>query len=356
MHTAGLKNEEYVSKLQISGSNAIKQKNEAGVNLFESSDLTDGVIPGKLVRPKYNESELVKAIDTRIFELIPQEVPQGPATVLRSIYEEALDEIDALNQDKVDLENQVNQLSSTISSLNTTIENLRIQLDGEILKASVAENQAQISAETVADTTSDLSNAVQNATQEAIQRVSLTARNQALKEQLSGVYKQVAGLEDQLTGALAQRAQQQAQQARTATAVAAGAELLGDEVIIKNLQEGGAKDISITSNHKGGTGSIRFEGGEKFEIENLGKDTVNVTISFRNDAKNFLKTSSTRISVPAGQKKRVTFTINTNWWKGVKPKSRIFAKAKTYNGTVTFKSSTGDEQTFSATLRKNVKS
>lgn len=351
MHNAGLKNEEYVSKLQVSGSNAVKRKNEAGVNLFESSDLSDGVIPGKLVRPKYNESELVKAIDTRIFELIPQEVPQGPAMVLRSVYQEALDEIDGLNRDKINLENQINSLNSQISSLNATIQNLRIQLDGEQLKASVAENQAEAAAENVADTTIDLQNAVQNATQEAIQRVSLTARNQALKDEIQSLLKQVSSLEEQVSGATAKRA-------KTSTAVASGAELLGENVIIKNLQEpsSGDKDIHISSNHKGGTGSIRFTAGEKFEIENLGENSISVSITKKSDASKFLKVSPSQISVPAGQKKTVTFSVNTSWWGGVKPKSRIFAKSHSYDGSVTFKTSAGDEQTFSAYLKKNVKS
>jgi len=351
MHNAGLKNEEYVSRLQVSGSNAVKRKNEAGVNLFESSDLSDGVIPGKLVRPKYNESELVKAIDTRIFELIPQEVPQGPAMVLRTIYQEALDEIDGLNRDKVNLQNQINSLNSEISSLNATLQNLRIQLDGEVLKASVAENQAEAAAETVADTTSDLSNAVQNATQEAIQRVSLTARNQALKEQINGLYKQISGLEEQVSGETAKRA-------KTSNAVASGAELLGDDVIIKNLQEGSTgKDISITSNRKSGTSSIKFQSGQKFEIENLGANTISVSISLKSDASKFLKVSSSNVSVPAGQKKQVTFSVNTSWWSNAAPKRALFSGgAKTYEGSVTFKTSTGDEQTFSASLRKNKKS
>lgn len=346
MHNAGLKNEEYVSRLQISGSNAVKRKNEAGVNLFESSDLSDGVIPGKLIRPKYNQDELVKAVDTRIFELIPQEVPIGPATVLRSVYQEALDEIDALNADKVRLENIINQLNSTIRSLEAAIQNLNVELDGAELKASVAENQAETASEAVADTTSDLSNAIQNATQEAIQRVSLTARNAALKDQIAVLLKNIASLEEQVSGATAKRA-------KTSTAVAAGAELLGDNVIVKNLQEpsGGKKDIDIVSSRKNGT--HRFESGEKFEIENLGENSITITITKKNEAANLLSGGG-NVTVPAGSKKVVTFTLNKSKWGDKKPKKWYHSK-KDYDGSVTFKASTGDEQTFSFHLRKNTK-
>ena len=388
MRNAGLKNEEYVGKLFMSGSNAVKRKNDAGVNLFESFDLQDGVIPGKLVRPKYNTEELVKAIDTRIFELIPQDAPIGPATVLRSIYEEALSEISALNADKIDLTNLVNQLRSTISSLNATIQNLQVQIDGESLKASVAENQSEVSAETLADTTIDLQNAIQNATQEAIQRVSLTARNDALKEQINALLKQVGNLEGQVAtestkrsqieaAAVAaitnqqaiqtQQAQQQTQQqqiqqqqvqqaAQAAAAVANGAAVLGNTIIISNLVPGGEKDITITSNHKSGTGSIKFQSGNRFEVENIGTTPVGISVTKAGDANNFLKSSVTNTQVSPKSKKTITFSVNESWWKGQKPKSTILAKSKTYNGTVTIKTSTGTEQTFNVLLRKNVKS
>jgi predicted nucleic acid-binding Zn-ribbon protein len=383
MHSAGLKNEEYVSKLNVSGSNAVKRKNDAGVNLFESYDLYDGVIPGKLVRPKYNTEELGKAIDTRIFELIPQDAPIGPATVLRSTYQDALDEISALSAENTSLSNEINNLRSTISSLNSTIRNLEVQLDGESLKASVSENQAEVAAETIADTTIDLQNAIQNATQEAIQRVSLTARNEALKEQINALLKSVSSLETQVNNevtkrnqiqaanqAAATQAQQQAAQvaaqaqqqaasaAQTAAAVASGAALLGSSVFIKNLKQpsGSDKDITITSNHKSGPNSIKFTAGDKFEIENAGTTAIAVTVSKGGDAVNFLKNSITNTSVPPKSKKTINFSVNTSWWSGQKPKSTIFASAKTYNGTMTIKASNGTEQTFNVMLRKNVKS
>ena len=381
MHNAGLKNEEYVGKLFMSGSNAVKRKNDAGVNLFESYDLQDGVIPGKLLRPKYNTDELVKAIDTRIFELIPQDAPTGPATVLRSVYEEALSEISALNADKIDLTNLVNQLRSTISSLNATIQNLQVQIDGESLKASVAENQSEVSAETLADTTIDLQNAIQNATQEAIQRVSLSARNDALKEQINALLKQVSNLETQVTNETNKRsqieaaavqaitnqqnnqqAQQQAQQqqqqqaAATAAAAANGAAVVGNTIIITNLKPSGEKDIDITSNHKSGTKSIKFQGGDRFEIENVGTTPVGINITKSGDANNFLKSSVTNTQVPPKSKKTITFTVNETWWKGQKPKSTFLARSKTYDGTITIKTTAGGEQTFNARLRKNVKS
>lgn len=371
MRNVGLKNEEYVSKLNVSGSNAVKRKNDAGVNIFESFNSEDGVIPGKLLRPKYNLEELGKAIDTRIFELIPEEVPTGPATVLRSTYERALSDIDRLSAENTELQNQINGLRSNISSLNTNIQNLEIQVDGESLKASVAENQSEISAESMADTTIDLQNAIQNATQEAIQRVSLTARNEALKEQINALLKSNSSLEEQLNNEVSKRNAAESNNqastnqavtaasnaAQTAAAIATGAQILGDLVFIRNLKQpkGSNKDITITSNHKSGPNSIKFEAGDRFQIENSSANSISVSISLTGDAKSFLKPNLTNVSVPASSSKTISFSVDTNWWKGVKPKSRLFSRSKTYSGTMTIASNDGTEQKFNVMLRKNRK-
>ena len=64
MINTGLKNENKVSELLISGSLAIKTKNESGVHVFEDKNTEAGIISGKLTKPKYDEDEILKSIDT----------------------------------------------------------------------------------------------------------------------------------------------------------------------------------------------------------------------------------------------------------------------------------------------------
>src|SRR6056300_815095 len=97
MKNSGLKNEAQVAKIFVSGSSVLPQTNDSGVRLFKESDLSDGIISGKLIRPKYNTKELKKSIDTDIFELLPNLAPIGPPMVLESIYRDALLRIDELN-------------------------------------------------------------------------------------------------------------------------------------------------------------------------------------------------------------------------------------------------------------------
>lgn len=67
MTNSGLKNELYVRELLDNGSLSITGKNDSNIYIFDKASNT-GIIYGKLIKPKYNESELVKAIDTEIKE------------------------------------------------------------------------------------------------------------------------------------------------------------------------------------------------------------------------------------------------------------------------------------------------
>ena len=182
MKNTGLKNETQVGKILVSGSSALKQKNEAGVRLFEESDLTDGIIGGKLIRPNYNTSELKKSLDTTIFELLPQEAPELPDTVLRSVYNVVTQSVNDLTLQVQQLTSEVSVLTSKISELEIVSESLRIEVDTQKLKANISEEQAITANKQIATTTIDLQNAIQNSINEAIERVSLTARVEALQE------------------------------------------------------------------------------------------------------------------------------------------------------------------------------
>jgi len=185
MSKTGLKNESQVGKILVSGSLALKGKNSAGLRVFEESDKTDGVISGRLIRPNYNIAELKKSIDTTIFELIPQSAPILEDRVLRSVYNPVTQSVINLTNEIEILNTNISNLRSKVSELEIVSESLRVEVDNEKLKASINENQATIANGQIATTTLDLQNAIQNSINEAIERVSLTARIQALQESLA---------------------------------------------------------------------------------------------------------------------------------------------------------------------------
>ena len=187
----GLKNETKISELLVSGSEVIKTKNDFGIYMFEDKDKTDGIVFGKMQKPKYNQTELEKSIDTNIYELLPAVSPELPETVLKTVYDaqvlrndELVSEIENLNNFILDLEGQITQLKIQIDGLKST-------LDAKDLALASAENQASQANAQVQSSITDLQNAIQKSTSEAIQRVSAYAQNESLKGQVKQLDEQV---------------------------------------------------------------------------------------------------------------------------------------------------------------------
>jgi hypothetical protein len=201
MVKGGLKNEALISELLRSGSSAIKTKNEFGVHIFSGSIENDGIISGQLTKPKYNQEELIKALDTVIVELLDIEAPLTEPTILTSTFNEATQSVEDLTGVVEALNDTVLRMDGKIKELEIVTQSLAIELDSRDLNVTVLENQLQSMASRIESSTVDLQNALQKATAESIQRVSLSARNLSitqendlLKEQLSSAQNQIINL------------------------------------------------------------------------------------------------------------------------------------------------------------------
>lgn len=193
MLNTGLKNEQKVGQILVSGSLAITTKNSFGIHVFSGSVIDDGIVSGKLSRPKYIESELLKSIDTTIIELIPVEAPLLPEMVLKTIYDAALVEI--ANRDIIitRLNSDILDLRAKVTELEIVTQSLLVQLDSKDLTVAVSENQTQQANSKVVGTIIELQNSIQKATAESIQRVSLFARNQTLEKQVEQLREELFG-------------------------------------------------------------------------------------------------------------------------------------------------------------------
>ena len=193
----GLRNEDKISELLVSGSLAIKTKNEFGVHVFSGSVATDGILSGKLTKPKYNEVEVIKSIDTNIVELIPVEAPDLPPTILLTSYNQANQLIADLTLQVERLNNVTLNLASKVKELEITTQSLLVEMDSKDLLLAVSQNQTQQANSKIESSVVSLQNSIQKATAESIQRVSLSARNTSLLQEN-------ALLGEQLTSAQAQ--------------------------------------------------------------------------------------------------------------------------------------------------------
>ena len=193
----GLRNESKISELLVSGSLAIKTKNDFGVHVFSGSVATDGILSGRLTKPKYNEVEVIKSIDTNIVELIPVEAPDLPPTILLTSYNQANQLIADLTLQIERLNNVTLNLASKVKELEIVTQSLAVEIDSKDLLLAVSQNQTLQANSKIESSIGSLQNSIQKATAESIQRVSLSARNTSLLQEN-------ALLGEQLTSAQAQ--------------------------------------------------------------------------------------------------------------------------------------------------------
>jgi len=381
---SGLKNEQKVQKILVSGSAVLPQKNSAGVrvakkrkpmpdspivkgypdlsdiptdsygNLSEAgkintNDLDGGIVSGKLVRAKYDNAQIKKSIDTNIFELIPQIPIELPDTVLRSVYNTVTQSVNDLTLEVQSLTTEVSTLNSTISELEIVNESLKIEADNERLKANIAEQQSTTANEQVATTTIDLSNAIQNSINEAIQRVSLTARNESLLQENTSLREQLFGLA-----------------AQTAEGAISGGD--NNFTVKVNGNKGDAEqqsaDIFIRTSAEQGNNRIM---GVSLEVSNVTTDKTITSINFDvTDNKWFTVSGPSTIDSESSEVyelKYNNFVINTlepykkkNWlgisyWKG---SATNYSDSK-LKVTVKFSDGSTDNVILSTDLRKNRK-
>lgn len=392
---SGLKNERKVQKILVSGSAVLPQKNSAGVrvakkkkpmpdspivkgypdlsemptdsygNLSEAgtintNDSDGGIVSGKLVRAKYDNAQIKKSIDTNIFELIPQIPIELPDTVLRSVYNTVTQSVNDLTIEVQLLTNDVSNLNSKISELEIVSESLKIEADNERLKANIAEQQATTANQQVSETTIDLSNAIQNSINESIQRVSLTARNEALLQENTSLREQLFGLS-----------------AQTAEGAISGGDNNFTVKVIGNKGDVGQQtaDIFTKTSHEKGSGRTM---GVSLEISNVTTD-INITaIDFNvNGSPKWFKVKSKNpqtINAESSETYELEYDNSVIGGpgtggdgdgnrEGIQPRRRRIGwkgSAKNYTDTklevnVTFSDGSTDSVTLSTDLRKNRK-
>lgn len=291
MAKTGLQNENTINELLLSGSSAVKSKNEFGVHFFEQTNLEDGVLGARLTKPKYDERELIKAVDTAIFELIPRVQPELPEMVLKSLYDSALATIDSLNLDIEQLQVTQSLLNARIVELNIYTQSLLVDNDNEKLKAATAQNTTQVVTSRIQSSVLDLQNAIQKATAEAITRVSLQARNESL-------FQENSLLKDQLFGKQA--------------AIQEGALVAEDFAVkVKTIDEPGVQGLLYYARGNANNG-YGWKNGPDIEIENFTPNAITISISISNDILNPERNTDNQVSAASLLSSISSFTIPAN--------------------------------------------
>ncbi len=326
MSNSGLKNEQYVNKILVSGSLALKPKTDTGVYIFEKKENL-GLISGKLTKPVYDEAELERAVDTVIVELLPQPLPEVEDTVPRRVYNPVTQSVIDLTAEVIKLNKDIEDLRAKVTELEIVTESLRIDVDRETLASSTAQNEAFQYGVKIQSSIGDLQNAIQKATSEAIQRVSLTARVSALEEQNRAYKEQIEGRDAKL---------------------AEGAKV-GMDFSVKVITQGSEsipEDLAFRTRVKDdGKGS--WLKGPDVEVYNFTDEEVSISSVLEGDTKGYLKAPAT---FTLNGKERKTFKIETDTGAIDKIKG---GSDKSYKGSIIFKSKSSNV-TLSFVLQRQV--
>lgn len=289
MAKTGLQNEELLKRIQEKGSNALKGKNPFGVNVFSGSVTDDGIVSGQLTKTKYNPRELVKSVDTNIFELLPPVIPPSPDVVPRPIYNEALVRISDLEINVENLNIEISDLTGLVNDLRITTQSLRVDLDSKDLLVAATQNQNQQNIQQTQASILDLQNSIQRATSEAIERTSIEAVNQSLLTQIDVLNDTITGLNAQVVSLNEKLVDTQNQ-------------LVFAQNVSDEQEQGayGGSDVSLTANpqitdsgfapitwrgrpgggdsYSGNRGFSRWINGETIDVFNPGESTVSVSV------------------------------------------------------------------------------
>jgi hypothetical protein len=320
MTKKGLQNESKISEILQSGSLAIKTKNNFGVHLFDAKDNEDGIITGKLTKPKYNVGEILKSVDTTIIELLPISAPELPDTVLRVIYNEALAEIAARDVTIEGLNKSILDLRAKVKELEIVSQSLRVELDGSLLNVAVAQNETQQSTTKISSTVVELQNAIQRATAESIQRVSLFARVQSLTQEVDNLREQLYGKQSKID---------------------AGAKVTDDfSAKVVNISDAKFPDLTFRARAKD-DGRGNWINGPEIEVSNFTDEVVNLTFSQDGEINGIFNSISSQ-TLGKGETKKITISTNAGKIDGYKPKSGFgFTGDTEYKGNVIIKSPKG---------------
>ena len=300
-----LEKEERIIELQQSGSSALKSLDEFGRHTFLAPQMggdMDGEIAGRLRRMKYDEEELIKAIDTSVNELIKSKPDPKVDVVELDEYERVLAQLEQANSLLADVRSELQSQKGISASLRSEIEGFKADLDASLVRVAIAENQSEATNDKFVGTVNDLQQSIQKGTLEAIERVSLEAQVEGLAAQKEALVSQVASLEESLAGKSAQIAQ--------------GGKAAGNKftAIVKEKAEPNSPDLKYYEAKKGpNTG---WKNGPTNEVLNISEESI--TVSFSKDGSTSWLTPPGSGTVASGEKRNFICKKRGGWNKGDK--------------------------------------
>jgi chaperonin cofactor prefoldin len=302
------KDKQLESILSVSGSAAIN-RNEYGVNVVDNSNVASSLIFKGLTKSKYDNEELVKAVDVTVTELAPNIPSTNLDLVPRPIYNAELSASAQLRLDVERLNLQITDLNAQVSTLQTQVQTeinnrLSIEQTNDLLV-----NQIETLNTTIEDFANQIATSLQKSVDESILRASLQSQNEGFKAQIEALIKQIDSLNSIVDGLQSQLGAVQNQstivESIKNSALAAGAELINKVGLVSfnPKAEEGQPIIYLAVNNK--NGDTQFKNGSSMSITNNDKDPISVEIN----TTELLYVPKTKYTISASQTEKLDFKL-----------------------------------------------
>ena len=276
---------ELESILSISGSAAIT-RNEYGVTIVDNVNPASSLIFKNLSKPKYDNEELVKAIDVTVTELKPNIPIPNLDLVPKPLYDDQVKLVEDLRKVVAALTLQVDDLKAQIVDLQAQVQTeinnrLSIEQTNDVLT-----NQIDTLTNTINDFSGQISTSLQKSVDESILRASLQSQNAGYFAQIEALIKQIDSLNAIIDGLQSQLGAVQ-NQSTIIQSIKDSAAALGAEVINKvGLVSFNSKSVEgkptiwfAMNNCVSCKGQVwQFKYGEYISITNSDRDPISVEI------------------------------------------------------------------------------
>ena len=296
------------SILVSSGSAAIT-KNEYNITVVDDSNIASSLIFKNLSKPKYDEVELIKAIDVEVKELMPNIPTLNLDLVPRPLYTEQVSLVE-------DLRRQVQRLTLTIDDLNSQITTLQAQVQTEINNRlsveqtnDVLANQIDTLTNTINDFTGQISTSLQKSVDESILRASLQSQNAGFKAQIEALIQQINSLNSIIEGLQAQLGAVRQQKEIEQTAQSQGGTIINKIVTANFSPKGSANDAVMGYKIKRRRdGAKEWVFGRNLKLVNNDLEPVDITITATfKDNRTWFKIPKQSFKITAGSTEEITF-------------------------------------------------
>ena len=341
-----------LESILISSGSAAITKNEYNITVVDDLNIASSLIFKNLSKPKYDEVELIKAIDVDIKELKPNIPTPNLDLVPRPLYTEQVNLVE-------DLRKQLQRLTIIVDDLNSQITTLQAQVQTEINNRlsieqtnDVLANQIDTLTGTINDFTGQISTSLQKSVDESILRASLQSQNAGFKAQIEALIQQINSLNSIIEGLQAQLGAVRQQKEIEQETKGQGGTNINKAVSANFDKKGTPSDPIMSYKQKNARDNAReWIYGENLTLVNNDLESVQVSITANFDQnQRWFSIPKSNFEISPGATERIKFIDTPNNISYGKRDNTVFYEGS-LNITIKRKDGTSETKTFNTSLK-----